>query len=54
MLCSNDWQFVSDVSGETIIPTFKGQEVQEPLLMEWQAVPKCWKLSTLQSILEKW
>jgi hypothetical protein len=28
--------------GETIIPFFKGQEVQEPLLLEWQAVPKCW------------
>jgi len=31
MLCRVDWQSVTDVSGQPIDPTFKGQAVQEEL-----------------------
>jgi hypothetical protein len=31
MLCKVDWQSVTDVSGQPIDPTFKGQTIQEEL-----------------------
>jgi hypothetical protein len=42
MLCSIDWQFVSDILGQPIIPTFRPSTMLDPRWWDRQVVPQPW------------